>query len=295
MISDGSYVRRLIVRNQRVRITVIMRRFCCVMAVPAVLFLSSCHRSEASSPQTGLFLRSFGGQRAIPSRLNPHVGYDLDPNVERYFIYVPQSYTGADRYGLIVFTNADNEMQELPVGWKSVLDARRYIFVAAQNAGNDQYRGRRLGLAVLAALKIQQQYRIDPGRVYAAGFSGGSRMAGLLGFYQSDVFRGTLQNCGADFYKAVPVVEATSLLDTAGKPYGLLDASEEEVRKAKGVAFVLITGTNDFRRGNILDIFHGGFEQDGFKAKLFDVPGMAHDISNGEILARALDFLEAGR
>jgi len=55
-----------------------------------------------------------------------------------------------------------------------------------------------------------------------------------------------------------------------------------------------ITGTNDFRRGNILDIFRGGFEQEGFQAKLLDVPGMEHDICDGETLSRALDFLEGG-
>ena len=48
--------------------------------------------------------------------------------------------------------------------------------------------------------------------LYAAGFSGGARMSSLLGFYQSDVFHGTIQNCGTDFYRAVPMVAATSAL-----------------------------------------------------------------------------------
>lgn len=208
-------------------------------------------------------------------------------------MYVPPNYTGSEPYGLIVFTFADPQAR-LPVGWQAVLDARKYLFVAAENAGNDQPRARRLGLAVMGAMQVMKEYRIDSKRVYAAGFSGGARMAGLLGFYQSDVFRGTVQNSGADFYRPVPVVEATSLVDTAGRPYGLLVASNNEVRQARSVRFVLITGTNDFRRGNILDIFHGGFERDGFKAKLLDVPGMSHDICDGETLARAIDFLEGG-
>jgi hypothetical protein len=225
--------------------------------------------------------------------MSPHVAYDLVPQNERYFTYVPQSYTGADPYGLIVFTYAD-PTAGLPSGWQGVLDARKYIFVAAENAGNDQPRGRRLGLAVLGALKAMKIYRIDPNRVYAAGFSGGARMAGILGFYQSDVFRGTIQNCGADFYRPVPVVDGTSSLDTSGKPYGRVDASDDDVRKAKTVRFALVTGTRDFRHGNILDIFHGGFERDGFKAKLFDVLGMSHDICDRETLSHALDFLEGG-
>jgi poly(3-hydroxybutyrate) depolymerase len=195
---------------------------------------------------------------------------------------------------LIVFTYADPTAQ-LPFSWQAILDARGYIFVAAQNAGNDQPRGRRLALAVTGALDIMKAYRIDPNRVYAAGFSGGARMAGLLAFYQSDIFRGTLQNCGADFYRPVPAIDATTQVDTAGKLYGVLvEASDDEIRRAKKSRFALITGTNDFRHGNILDIFHGGFEQDGFLAKLFDIEGMGHEICDGATLSRALDFLEKG-
>jgi|SRR5580698_1436117 predicted esterase len=261
-----------------------------------VLLLHVGCRKVERSPQevrTGAFSEVFGGPNLAPKYLSPNVAYDLPPGKERYFLYVPQSYTGSEPYGLIVFTYADPRAR-LPFGWQGVLDTRRYIFVAAENAGNDQPRARRLGLAVMGAMKTMEAYRIDPNRVYAAGFSGGARMAGLLGFYQSDIFRGTLQNSGADFYRPVPVVEATSLVDTAGHTYGLLQASDEDVRQAKAVRFVFITGSNDFRRGNISDIFHGGFEPDGFKAKLFDVPGMGHDICDRETLSRALDFLEGG-
>ena len=74
----------------------------------------------------------------------------------------------------------------------------------------------------------------------------------------------------------------------------MLEASQEEILQSKTSRFVLITGTNDFRRGNILDIFHGGFEHDGFQAKLFDIAGMGHDVCDGKTLAYALDFLENG-
>ena len=255
---------------------------------------AACRRSEPlSEVRKGAFWSEFGGPARTPEHISPFIAYNLVPANERFFVYVPSGYTGAEAYGLIVFTYADPSAR-VPAGWQSVLDQRKYIFVAAQNAGNDQPHGRRLGLAVMAALKMMKIYHINPERVYAAGFSGGARMSGLLGFYQSDIFRGTIQNCGADFYKSVPTVDATSQLDTAGHPYGLLDASDADVHGAKGVRFVLITGTNDFRRGNILDIFRGGFEQEGFQAKLLDVPGMEHDICDGETLSRALDFLEGG-
>jgi poly(3-hydroxybutyrate) depolymerase len=274
--------------------TVFFRGLGTLLVIAAVMCMG-CRQAEGSSePRKGAFVATFAGPSPTPGRVSPHVAYNLVPSNERFFVYVPSGYTGSEAYGLIVFTYADASA-ELPAGWQAVLAARKYIFVAAENAGNDQPHGRRLGLAVMGALEMMKTYRVDPARVYAAGFSGGARMSGLLAFYQSDVFRGTLQNCGADFYKGVPIVSATTQLDTAGQPYGRLVASDAEVRGARKVRFVLITGTNDFRRGNILDIFHGGFERDGFQAKLFDVPGMSHDICDGETLSRALDFLEGGR
>lgn len=266
----------------------------CVCLLISLCFSTSQSRAEPRLIDTSLTV--FGGAHVAPSHRNPHISYNLDPASERYLLYVPTGYTGSESYGLIAFTDSEDQITRLPAGWQSILDSRKYIFVAAQNAGNDQARGRRLGLAVLGVMKVIEKYRVDSNRVYAAGFSGGARMAGLLGFYQSDIFRGTLQNSGADFYKPVPLVESKSRLDTAGQPYGLLagSATSEEIEQARNVRFVLITGTNDFRRGNILDIFHGGFERNGFQVKLFDIRELGHEICDGDTLSRALDFLEKG-
>lgn len=268
------------------------RRALAVAVLLILLACSACNKSAQVESRTGTFFTVFGGTNLTPKRPSSHIAYNLDPAKERYLIHVPPSYSGTDPYGLIVFVDASDEVSSLPTGWQIELDARRYIFVAAQNSGNDQIRGRRLGLAVLGALEVMKQYRVDPQRVFVAGFSGGARMAGMLGFYQSELFQGTIQNCGADFYRSVPIAQATSQVDTTGKPYGVLEASQDDIAGAKHVKFALVTGSNDFRHGNVLDIFHGGFEQDGFQAKLFDVPGMGHDTCNAETLIRILDFLE---
>jgi len=88
-------------------------------------------------------------------------------------------------------------------------------------------------------------------------------------------------------------VHATSPTDNAGYPF-LFEATEREIRGAKSVRFALITGSDDFRRGNILDIFYGGFAKAGFQVKLFDVLGMSHDVVRGATLNSVLDFLDLG-
>ena len=264
------------------------------IALLLLTFLCSCGSRPATNiGRKGDFITVFGGTMLRPKYRDPHISYSLDPGSESYFVHVPESYAGDVPYGLVVFIDADEIVSEVPVGWASVLDARQMLFVAPENGGNDQDSDRRMGLAVLGALEMMKRYRIDPSRVYVAGYSGGARMAGMLGFYQADVFHGTIQNCGADFYKQVPTVYATSWLSTTGQPYGTFQATEGEIAQAKRVRFALVTGTNDFRRGNILDIFNGGFAKEGFKAKLFDVPGMQHTTCSGEILSTALDFIES--
>ena len=244
--------------------------------------------------RTGDFITTFATHPLAPERRDPHISYDLDPPNERFFIHIPADYAGDSPYGLIVFTDADENVTQVPSGWAGILDLRHFLFIAAENSGNNQETNRRLGLAVLGALEMLKRYKIDPARVYAAGFSGGARMSGLLGFYQPEIFRGTIQNCGADFYKPVHTVYASSWLSTTGQPYGVFDGSAQEIARARQVRFVLITGTNDFRRGNILDIYHGGFSREQFQAKLFDVPGMGHDTCDGPTLAAALDYLAGG-
>jgi hypothetical protein len=247
---------------------------------------------EPKWQRKGDFVTAFAGLGMGPALRNLHINYAVDPNVEQFFVHVPDDYTGEIPYGLVVFIDADSDSRQLPDGWQTVLDGRKFLYIAPQNAGNNQYGATRMGLAVLAALEMMKHYQIDPSRVYVAGFSGGARMAGLLGFYQADVFKGTIQNCGADFYRPVPIQDATSSVDTAGNPYGRFEATSDEITRAHAVRFALITGSRDFRRGNILDIFNGGFSQDGFKAKLFDVPGMPHDTADAQTLSAALDFIE---
>lgn len=254
---------------------------------------ASQQASAAKWDRTGDFVAGFGREALAPSRRDAHVSYSLNPAAEEFFVHVPGDYHGDAAYGLIVFTDAADDSRGLPQGWQEVLDRRRYLYVAPQKAGNGQYINRRLGLAVLAVRwRCKSITKLIPRASMLLAISGGARMSGLLGFYQADIFTGTIQNCGADFYQPVPMVAATSSLDTAGKPYGIFDATAGEIAAARRVRFVLITGSGDFRRGNIVDIFNGGFAKHDFQAKLFDVPGMGHDTADGQTLSEALDFLE---
>lgn len=274
-------------------LTLVIAAVGAAVALPLALERPSRGSVTAEIPaRLGDFVTSFDSRRLLPERLDPNIVYDLDPQRERFFVHVPRSYQSAGTHGLVVYIDPGDVVGAEPKGWEDVLDRRQLLFIAPQNAGNRQPVNRRLGLAVLAALEMSAHYKIDPHRVYAAGLSGGARIAGQLGFFQPELFHGTVQSCGADFYLHVPKVVATSEVDTAGYPYGFFEAPPYVIERAKRTRFALITGSRDFRHGNIIDIYRGGFAKMDFKAKLFDIAGMEHANADAPTLEAALDFID---
>src|SRR3546814_677234 len=117
---------------------------------------------------------------------------------EHYDIFVPTLPDGAS-YGLIVFVSPSDKFSRMPLGWRSVLQREHLILIAARMSGNNQNMlDRRVPLALHGHGYATSHYRVDPGRVYVAGFSGGARTAQLVAFAYPDVFRGVLMFAGSD-------------------------------------------------------------------------------------------------
>ena len=232
----------------------------------------------------------------IPDR-NSKLIYEFDLSLEPALIHVPANYDGSEPFGLIVLLPADAPYQGLPKGWQDVLAQRKLILVSPQRALNSRDSDQRCGLGVVCALKMRQFYEIDPRRIYAAGYSGGARIASQLGYYHAGLFRGTIQSCGCDYHRPVPAVHAVPLeSDNPRHPYGVFSPSAGEIKAARRkVRFVLITGAADFRYGHLLDIYQGGFVQDDFHAQFIDVPFMTHATCGPEALNLALDFIESDK
>ena len=81
----------------------------------------------------GDFVIVFGGERLVSNNRSTHILYELNPGTERFFIHVPASYSPHAVYGLIVFTDAAEEIDRVPDGWATVLDQRKFLFIAAEN------------------------------------------------------------------------------------------------------------------------------------------------------------------
>lgn len=125
-------------------------------------------------------------------------GQSIDLSEERFRLYVPPGDPPVDGYGLIVFI-APWDDGSVPLDWRGVLDRHRMIYVAADRSGNDfNMLWRRLPLALHAYDNVAARYKLNPARIYVAGFSGGSRTAMRAALSYPDVFRGAILNAGSD-------------------------------------------------------------------------------------------------
>ncbi len=121
----------------------------------------------------------------------------VDLAVERFALYAPPSPPPGG-YGLMVFIPPWTEAR-IPPGWIPVLDQFGVILVTAAQAGNDaNVLGRRIPLAAIAARNVIDRYKVDPERVYVAGFSGGARVALRAAIAFPELFHGAFLNSGSD-------------------------------------------------------------------------------------------------
>lgn len=141
-------------------------------------------------------LRDVELRRRLAAAGDSLAGYPVDLAAERFVLYVPARSPAAG-YALMVFVSPWDDAR-LPEGWSDVLDRFGMIFVSAAHSGNDAPDGRRKALALLAAYNAMQRFRVDPARLFVAGFSGGSRIAMRLALAYPDLFRGALLNAGSD-------------------------------------------------------------------------------------------------
>lgn len=200
----------------------------------------------------------------------------VDLAKETFVLYVPQRAPGKG-YGLIVFTSPSNDAA-LPAGWIPVLDQFGLILVRPVRSGNDQsVLGRRYPLAVLAEYNVAQRYHLDPDRIYAAGFSGGSRVALRLAVAYPDVFRGAILNAGSD-----PIGNTDAPLP----PADLFHRFQESGH------LVYVTGDNDIKNTSFDHASMRSLDKwCVFNVDFYAELSVAHDVINPAALTRALGLL----
>jgi predicted esterase len=208
-------------------------------------------------------------------------------SVEEFQLIIPRGYTNDGSWGLYVWISPGPDPR-FPREWLEVLAKHKFLFAGAYRAGNDRpvYERSRVVLDVI--INVGRHSKFNPSRIYLSGFSGGGRVASMLGVAYSEIFAATLPICGVNFYQEVPA-PGGGYFPAAFRP---LPGS---VATSKKKQFVLVTGEKDFNRINTLAIFQHGFRAAGYsQVHYVDLPGMSHTLPDKTSFDRILQLAGSG-
>jgi predicted esterase len=246
----------------------------------------------APGAHTIRFTESAQQSDAVEMKFRLHSVEDPGPfdiREARFQLLVPKNYRPEEAWGLFIWISP-SDSPKIPAEWESVLAARKLLFLGAFQSGNPRNIFDRMRMAVDANVGIRKRYRIDPGRVYVSGFSGGARVASMLGVAFPDLFTGTIPFMGVNFYTELPVEN--------GKQLGISYIPDDQALAIakKQCRYVLVTGEKDFNRVETHSAEENGFRKEGFASVLcLEVPGIGHAMPPAEWLEKGLGFLDTGK
>ncbi len=223
----------------------------------------------ADQPRVGSFSTIFTERHPESSYERMRIRYGWgDPNdgalydiaKESFDVLVPSGYDGSTAYGLVVYTSPGKGGGA--GGYAQVLAKHRLIWIGAANVENDRNSVPRWGLSLDAQWNMRKQYRIDPRRVYACGFSGGGRCASMVAPTYADLWSGAIYLCGCNS----PVWPSEKLV---GKPIRDL---------AMANRYALMTGSDDFNKPGTLSLFQSMQGMKFQHVDYFEQPGLGHAI-----------------
>jgi predicted esterase len=246
--------------------------------------LTSLARSDARFTQRAPYSDEAG--------ITKHLGYTVPlPEYaitnELFELRVPENVGTNESWGLLVWISPSDH-PTIPSGWDLELAKRHLLFVSAHRSGNSRHPLDRFRLALDATCNMCRRCTVDRRRIYVGGFSGGARMASMLGVAYADIFTGTLCVCGVNFYKDVAAAGGQYYPATFTPDPGVLVLGKRNGR------FVLLTGEHDENRNNTERLAAKGFRSEGFRNVLYlEVPGLGHEMPSSAVIGQALDYLMA--
>lgn len=253
-----------------------------------VFLLLATSSAMADVPRTGAFTTSFSqttplaDQHVVASRLGMGegaAGQGIVPAGESWHVYVPDTYTGAEAYGVLVWISP-SDSGELPSGWEYALREHKLIYVAADKSGNAQdVVTRRVPLALTGLTGIEAAYKVDSARVYVGGFSGGGITASHIAAAYADVFTGGL------------FVSTSHGIGTADMPVPALSNYQAMLSRGR---YVFTAGSeetdNQIMTTRAVDAFRALCV---LRVKYLHIPNAGHGNLESRTFQQALKYLDA--
>jgi predicted esterase len=198
-------------------------------------------------------------------------GYDSTK--QSYDLFIPERANLKKPMPAVLFISAAETPQD-GRAYEAICRQQGFIFISVRNAGNTVKETKRTRIVLDCFDDVRRQVPLDPDRTYIAGLSGGGRMACAIGFALPEYFGGIM-----------PMAAGGELRNEAWLVHRAIDR----------LSVALITGQNDYNRGEVEKFRGPRWKEMGIRTKWWVQPGVGHNLANQAAFAEALKFLEAGR
>ena len=238
----------------------------------SLFFTAAVATDEAVAVRTGAYSIEVAVSELMDAQSHEAL-YEVvtkDASVE-WEVYVPESYSADKPAGILVYISPLPSAQ-IPRRWKAVLDRHNLIWVGANRAGNQVMTKRRMLLAALAPVFVQDRYAVNTDRIFAAGLSGGGRVTSIVAIEFAQLFKGAIFICGVN----PPVAEQPVLLD-------LIQQNR----------FVFLTGSKDFNKNETKKVYSTYRDLGVQNIKLMVIPHMSHRNPDALEFEEAIRYLDA--
>ena len=180
-----------------------------------------------------------------------------DPTRELYRVIVPQNYTHAKKWGLIVWIDPF-DAPRIPSGWPALLAEKGYLIVLPANAGNRRNSTDRIRLALDARHHMPRLFNIDARRIIITGWNEGGRIASVIGVSYPDQFPNCIPMMGCFFYERIPLGR-NRFYPAAYTPKASM------VDLAKNNRFIIVTTPGDVLGTECKLVYEHGFRANGYR------------------------------
>lgn len=204
---------------------------------------------------------------------------------ERLLMRLPRDCSPRRPAGLIVWINPTNDGAP-PDILHAAADQLGCVLVGIADAGNRRLSTDRYQLALDAVATVRSRVHVDPSRVYAAGFSGGARVASTLVACFPEVFTGAIPVGALSAPRPVPLGDGRFVVNGYREPDGATWRLFRQRRVAP------ISGPLDFNHRETVHAVQM-LERERAHIRLFEYEDMAHTLPTPERLAEALRWIDA--
>jgi predicted esterase len=197
-------------------------------------------------------------------------GYDSTK--QTYELFVPRSFDARKPQAAILFISPGDK----PMGyasWQQACQELGVILAGPHAAGNDCPMKRRVRIVMDVLDDLRRKFNVDPDRTYLAGFSGGGRVACAIGFALPEYFGGVIPICAGG---------------------ELREDSWLRQRVSDRLSVALLTGENDFNRGEVERWRQPMLSEVGVRSRAWTYPKLGHAVPGGKGLVEVFRWLEEG-